>query len=131
MMKLVNNYTYRYHNPKKVYCITDNNVISMQQKTYFTIPYISKRQQGQQIDQNVLLAYSDMDMCIQQVNYLMATTKNENIISVQTELTDLRYISKQMGVPVVVVLGIDKNTGLYDIYLDYLRYDDTKMQNYD
>lgn len=132
MLKLVNNYTYRFHNPKKVFCITDNNIISTQQKTYFTVPYVSQKQsQTDSIDMNVLLAYVDRDMCSDHIRELRKCTNNMNIVPFKTDLSDLRVLSKQMGLPVVVILNKNKKTGQYEIYLDYMRYEEEKMPYYD
>lgn len=77
MLILNNNYMHRFSNAKHVYCITNNNVLSIQQRTFYSVPYkpseIDRR--NYPMINNVIVAYVDEDLCSKHINILKNTVQ--------------------------------------------------------
>lgn len=117
MIKLINNYTYRFKHPKRVYCITNNRPLSSSaQKTFLSVPFISS---DQKIETNVLIAFSDKLLCDDHVNSLNQVDCI-HAHSFEIDIDDFRYMGKQISLPIAIIL--EKKADIYDIRIDFLRY---------
>ncbi len=80
MLTLNNNYSHRFSKAKDVYCITNNNVLSIQQRTFYSVPYkpteIDKRTQSTLSGiNNVIVAYVEEELCNKHISILKNNQK--------------------------------------------------------
>ncbi len=133
MLSLNNNYLHRYSNAKHVYCITNNNVLSIQQRTFYSVPYkpieINK---NNDLINNAILAYIDRELCCKHIKILQTNSKpsyyeeqiNKNdIVPFKISMQELKQLSKFIGLPIAILLD-EKNIDdklIYNVYIDYMR----------
>lgn len=135
MLSLNNNYFHRFSNAKHVYCITNNNVLSIQQRTFYSVPY-----KPTEIDRrdyttinNVIVAYIDEELCSKHINLLKSdfirnlyeedNSLDSDIIPFKLSMSELKQLSKFIGMPVAILLNeelVDDKL-VYNVYINYMR----------
>lgn len=121
MLKLIDNFSYKYIDTKYVFCITNPIKPKLFNTSFFSVPYIS---QNNKIKTNVLIAYNKKDTCDYQVNKLnkYCDKDKDNISSFQIDLQEFKYIGGVMNIPIVVI--IDDKSLHYNIYYHYKQKND-------
>jgi len=107
MINLSNNYSYKYFNNNKIFCITINNNINgiksrSIHNSYYSVPYKS---QDNKINSNVLIGFNNKEICIQKVTELNNSDLNYNNIELkEIDLIDMKYLGTLMNLPIVIIL---------------------------
>jgi phosphotransferase system IIB component len=119
MIKILDNYTYKFINRKHVYCISDCKTKTFSTTKYYSIPHVSK-ETG--LINNALIGFANIKQCTGCVRELRKDFSSSEIIPIKVKLEDLKYMGSVMNLPVVVI--IDEALGYdlartYEIYYHY------------
>lgn len=120
MIKLLNNYRYRYTNPEYVYCISKQTSIKQEKSIFYSIPHIPKEQE---IKTNVLVGFVDQRMAIKTSRFLQKRFNSPEITTLKITTNDFKYISFIMNMPIIIIMNkYDVDTPVkYDLYYYYKR----------
>jgi len=149
MLNLIGNYSHRFSNAKNVYCITNNNVMSIQQRTFYSVPYKPVEiDRTDPIIKNAIVAYIDRELCCKHIEILKTTLKEKKdkykncnmldtltdinlitdiqtgIIPFKLSMQELKQLSKFIGMPIAILINEQRrenNQAVYNVYIDFMR----------
>lgn len=116
MIRLANNYSYRYlRDDAKVFAIckrnASGNAANTFRNSFYSEPYIST---DSQVIRNALLAFTSYDNCVPWMNNLNFQKEPVDVTVVEFDLSYIKGVSDMLHMPLVVVLDVQSNE--YEIF---------------
>lgn len=111
MLTLNNNFTYKYSSAKNIYCITDRKCASTHRMGVYSVPHKNER---------AVIGFTDFNQCHVYVRRLQQDTNNLDIDAVHLDVSEVKYISYLMKLPVCVIMNeSDQEEDQFDVH--YIR----------
>ena len=106
MIKLHNNYSFKFTKTKHVYCILEKKVLNTSRGAFYSVSKDNTKR--------VLLGYENENICIQNTHRLRHAMNNPEITYTKINLDDIKYIARLMKLELAVIIA--EHNDSYEIY---------------
>lgn len=103
MIRFQGNFSYRYVNLKSVYLISNSKPTKSTLMHYYSVPH-TPQQVGSRA-RNVLLGFEKESLCLNSLEELKNSLKDDQIIAVCMSFDEAKKIANLMGMPIVIIIN--------------------------